>query len=41
MNSITLKNYLSTVILMLKDNDPKHYAWKESEWTTSMSGEES
>ena len=27
INSITLKNYLSNVILVLKDKFPKHFAW--------------
>ena len=40
LNAITLKNYLSKVILMLKDKFPKNCAWEEPEGITSMSGEE-
>ena len=40
INANTLKNDLSKVILMLKDNIPKHCAWEETEWITRMSGDE-
>ena len=36
----TLKNYLSKVILMLKDKFPNPYDWEELDWTKIMSGEE-
>ena len=40
LNSSTLKNYLSKVIIIFKDKFPNHCALEETEWTKSISGEE-
>ena len=36
LNTIILDNYIIKFILMLKGKFPKHCAWEESEWITSM-----
>ena len=40
INASTLKNYLGKVVIMLKDNFPKHCSWEEPECTTRMRGED-
>ena len=40
LNSSTLKNYLSKVIIMLKDKFTKYCDWEESQCTKMMSREE-
>ena len=39
INTITLKNYLRKVFLVLKEEFPNHCAWEEPEWITRMRGE--
>ena len=40
LNTSTLRNYLSKVIIMLKAKFPKHCDWEEPEWNTRMSGKD-
>ena len=40
INAITLNDYLSKVIIVLKYKFPKHCDWEEPEWTARMRGEE-
>ena len=37
ISASTLNNYLRKVTIMLKYNFPKHCAWEELKWNTSMS----
>ena len=40
INTSTLNNYLSKVIIMFKYNLTKHFVWEGHQWTTKMNGEE-
>ena len=40
INAIDLNNFLRKVIIMFKDDFPKHCAWEEPEWIIHTSREE-